>query len=169
MPGNTTTVVRYLNLLADAGLITGLQKYSVKPYLSKRSTPKLYVLNTAVMTAGYAYPFGRVRDDGAFWGRLCDSAVDARLHNTLPPDRIVHLRYWRDGAGEVDFVRASGRELLAADVKSGHRRGRIAGLESFGDRFPGAKRLVVGTGEVPFNEFLSDPVDYWLEEAHRAR
>ena len=167
--GNTTTLARYLNLLADAGLITGLQKYSVKPYLSKRSTPKLNVLNTAVMTAGYACPFGRVRDDGALWGRLCDSAVGAHLHNTLPPDRIVHLRYWRDGAGEVDFVRASGRQLLATGVKSGHRRGRIAGLESFEDRFPGAKRLVVGTGEVPFNEFLSEPVDYWLEEAHRAR
>ena len=67
--GNTTTLARYLNLLADAGLITGLQKYSVKPYRSKRSTPKLNVLNTAVMTAGYACPFwarqGRWRLPGA--------------------------------------------------------------------------------------------------------
>ena len=38
--GNTTTLARYLDLLADAGLITGLQKYSAKPYLSKRSTPE---------------------------------------------------------------------------------------------------------------------------------
>ena len=167
--GNTTTLARYLDLLADAGLITGLQKYSAKPYLSKRSTPKLNVLNTAVMTAGYAYPFKRVRDDGAFWGQLCESAVGAHLHNTLPPDRIVQLRYWRDEAREVDFVLASGRRVLAIEVKSGRRRGRIAGLEAFEGRFPGAKRLVVGTGGVPLNEFLSEPADFWLEEAHRAR
>ena len=50
--GNTTTLARYLDLLADAGLIAGLQKYSAKPCLSKHSTPKLNVLSTAVMTAG---------------------------------------------------------------------------------------------------------------------
>ena len=64
---------------------------------------------------------------------------------------------------------ASGRQLLAIEVKSGRRRGHIAGLEAFLDRFPGAKRLVVGTGGVPFNEFLSEPADFWLDEAHRAR
>lgn len=167
--GNTTTVARYLDLLADAGLIAGLQKYSAKPYLSKRSTPKLNVLNTAVMTAGYPYSFKSVRDDGVNWGRLCESAVGAHLHNTLPPDRIVQLRYWRDGAREVDFVLASGRQVLAIEVKSGRRRRRIAGLEAFEGRFPGAKRLVVGTGGVPFSEFLSEPADSWLEAAHRAR
>ena len=167
--GNTTTLARYLDLLADAGLIAGLQKYSAKPYLSKRSIPKLNVLNTAVMAAGYPYPFKLVRDDGAFWGRLCESAVGAHLHNTLPPDGIVQLRYWRDGAREVDFVLASGRQVLAIEVKSGRRHRRIVGLEAFESRFPGAKRLVVGTGGVPFNEFLSEPADYWLEEAHRDR
>lgn len=167
--GNTTTLARYLDLLTDAGLIAGLQKYSAKPYLSKRSIPKLNVLNTAVMTAGYPHPFKRVRDDGAFWGRLCESAVGAHLHNTLPLDRIVQLRYWRDGAREVDFVLASGRQVLAIEVKSGRRRGRSAGLEAFESRFPGAKRLVVGTGGVPFNEFLSELAAFWLEEAHRAR
>lgn len=167
--GNTTTLARYLDLLADAGLITGLQKYSGKPYLSKRSIPKLNVLNTAVMTAGYAYPFRRVRDDGAFWGRLCESAVGAHLYNTLRSDRVVHLRYWRDGAREVDFVLSSGRHVLAIEVKSGRRRDSLAGLEAFEARFPGAKRLVVGTEGVPFNEFLSETADFWLKEAHRAR
>ena len=166
---NTTTLARYLDLLADAGLITGLQKYSAKPYLSKRSSPKLNVLNTAVMTAGYAYPFQHVRHDGAYWGRLCESAVGAHLHNTLPPDRIVKLRYWRDGDREVDFVLASGRQVLAIEVKSGRRRRRVAGLEAFEGRFLGAKRLLVGTGGVPLNEFLSEPADFWLEEAYRAR
>lgn len=167
--GNTTTLARYLDLLADVGLIAGVQKYSTKPHLSKRSTPKLNVLNTAVMTAGYASPFERVRDDGTYWGRLCESAVGAHLYNTLPTDRIVQLRYWRGRTREVDFVLASGRKVLAIEVKSGRRRRRISGLKEFERRFPGAKRLVVGTGGLPFNEFLSEPADFWLEEAHRAR
>ena len=165
--GNTTTLAHYLDLLADGGLVIGLEKHSAKPYLAKRSSPKLNVLNTAVMTAGYPYSFEHVRYDGAFWGRLCESAVGAHLHNTIPPDRIIKLRYWRDGVREVDFVLVSGQRVVAIEVKSGRRRGGLAGLEAFTARFPGARRLVVGTGGVPFNEFLSEPADFWLEEAHR--
>ena len=167
--GNTTTLARYLDLLADAGLVAGLEKHSAKPYLSKRSSPKLNVLNTAIMTAGYAYPFKYVRDDGAFWGRLCESAMGAHLHNTLPPDGITRLRYWRDGNRGVDFVLAFGRRPVAIEVKSGRRQGGLAGLKAFQDRFPGSRRLLVGTGGVPFNEFLSEPAEFWLEEAHRDR
>ena len=165
--GNTTTLARYLDLLADAGLVTGLEKHSAKPYLAKRSSPKLNVLNTAVMTAGYPYSFEHVRNDGAFWGRLCESAVGAHLHNTIPADKIIKLRYWRDGVREVDFVLVSGQHVVAIEVKSGRRRGPLAGLEAFTARFPGARRLVVGTGGVPFNEFLSEPADFWLKGAHR--
>ena len=166
--GNTTTLARYLDLLADAGLVAGLEKHSAKPYLVRRSSPKLCVLNTAVMGARCARPFEHVREDGAFWGRLSESAVGAHLYNTLPPDDSLKLRYWRDGARGVDLVLAFGRHLVAIEVKSGRRRGSVAGLDVFQARFPGAKRLVVGTGGVPFNEFLSEPAEYWLEEAHHA-
>ncbi|MDE2752518.1 MAG: ATP-binding protein [Gemmatimonadota bacterium] len=166
--GNTTTLARYLDLLADAGLVAGLEKHSAKPYLSKRSTPKLNVLNTAIMTALHPNSFEHARKDGAFWGRLSESAVGAHLHNTLPHDRIIRLRYWRDGAREVDFVLASGRQLVAIEVKSGRRRGRVAGLDAFAARFPDVRKLVVGTGGVPLNEFLSEPAEFWVEEAYRA-
>ncbi len=165
--GNTTTLAHYLDLLADAGLVTGLEKHSAKPHLVKRSSPKLNVLNTAVMTAGYPGSFERVRYDGTFWGRLCESAVGAHLLNTLSPDGIVRLRYWRDAAHEVDFVLSSGRRLVAIEVKSGRRQGNLAGLTAFQSRFPHAKLLVVGTGGVPLNEFFSEAAAYWLEEAHR--
>ena len=173
--GNTTTLARYLDLLADAGLVTGLEKHSAKPHLTRRSTPKLCVLNTAIMTAGYAYPFEHVREDGGFWGHLCESAVGAHLYNTLPPDGILRLRYWRDGAREVDFVLVSGRRLVALEVKSGRRRGRVDGLKAFQARFRGAQSLVVGTGGIPFNEFLSEPAGIlagrgspcWLSEPSR--
>ena len=61
---------------------------------------------------------------------------------------------------------SSGRHLVAIEVKSGRRRGGLASLGAFERRFPGAKRLVVGTGGVPFNEFLSETGEYWLEEAY---
>ncbi len=166
--GNTTTLARYLDLLADAGLVAGLEKHSAKPHLARRSTPKLCVLNTAVMTAGYPYPFEHVRHDGAFRGHLCESAVGAHLQNTLPPDGTMRLRYWRDGDREADFVLVRGRDLVGIEVKSGRRRGKVAGLTAFRDRFPGAKSLIVGTGGVPLNEFLSEPAAFWLEEAHGA-
>lgn len=164
--GNTTTLARYLDLLADAGLVAGLEKHSAKPYLVKRSSPKLNALNTAVMTARYPGSFEHVRHDGAFWGHLCESAVGAHLLNTLPPDGTLRLRYWRDGIHEVDFVLASGRRQLAIEVKSGRRTGSLAGLTKFVQRFKDAKQLVVGTGGVPLNEFLSETAGFWLEEAH---
>ncbi len=165
--GNTTTLAHYLDLLADAGLVTGLEKHSAKPHLVKRSSPKLNVSNTAVMTVGYPGSFEHVKYDGTFWGRLCESAVGAHLLNTLSPDGIVRLRYWRDGPHEVDFVLSSRRNLVGIEVKSGRRQGRLAGLAAFQVRFPDAKPLVVGTGGVPLNEFLSEGAEYWLEEAHR--
>ena len=165
--GNTTTLARYLDLLADAGLVAGLEKHSAKPYLVKRSSPKLNVLNTAVMTVRYAGSFEHVRHDGAFWGRLCESAVGAHLMNTLPSDGTIGLRYWRDGTHEVDFVLASGPRRLAIEVKSGRRTGSLAGLTKFAQRFKDSRPLVIGTGGVPFNEFLSESAGFWLEEAYR--
>ena len=55
--GNTTTLARYLDLLTDAGLLTGLQGYSNRPVQRRTSSPKLNVLNTALMTAGSGYDF----------------------------------------------------------------------------------------------------------------
>ena len=45
--GNTTTLARYLDLLANAGMLAGLQKYANQPQRSRASSPKLNVLNTA--------------------------------------------------------------------------------------------------------------------------
>ena len=64
-------------------------------------------------------------------------------------------------------ILVSGQQVVAIEVKSGRRRGGFPGLDAFTARFPGAKSLVAGTGGVPFNEFLSAPADFWLEEAHR--
>ncbi|HET8984493.1 MAG TPA: DUF4143 domain-containing protein, partial [Trueperaceae bacterium] len=49
--GNTTTLAHYLDLLAGTGLVTGLQKYAGDEARRRGSSPKLQVLNTALVTA----------------------------------------------------------------------------------------------------------------------
>ena len=49
--GNTTTLAHYLELLAGAGMLVGLQKYAAGGSRQRGSSPKLQVLNTALMTA----------------------------------------------------------------------------------------------------------------------
>ena len=159
--GNTTTLATYLDLLSDAGLVTGLPKYSAKPYLGRASSPKLNVLNTALMTAPLTYTFEEARADRTFWGRLVESGVGAHLHNTA--GHAVELSSWRDGAHEVDFVLSRGPNLVGIEVKSGPRLGRLSGLSEFRKRFPRARTLVVGERGVPLDQFLSHPARYWAD------
>ncbi len=66
--GNTTTLAHYLNLLAGAGMVRGLQKYSGSEVRSKGSIPKLQVFNTALMTAMTGINLQEERADREFWG-----------------------------------------------------------------------------------------------------
>ena len=160
--GNTTTLARYLHLLSTAGLITGLQKHSHQPYRIRASSPKLCVLNTALMTIGAGYSFDQAVADRTFWGRVVESAVGAHLFNTATPD--IRLHYWREGALEVDFVLRRGPRVVAVEVKSGLRRSRLRGLEAFEKRFSPYRSLLVGEGGVPLTKFFSVPAGYWFEE-----
>ena len=160
--GNTTTLARYLDLLAHAGLIAGLPNYAGGAHRRRASTPKLNVLDTALMSALSGYTFEEARADRSFWGRLVESAVGAHLFNTGAPE--VRLHYWRDRGHEVDFVLARGPRLAAVEVKSGPRRaGQTGGLDEFRWRFDGARTILVGDGGVPLSEFLSAPAREWLE------
>ena len=160
--GNTTTLARYLDLLAHAGLIAGLPNYAGGAHRRRASTPKLNVFDTALMSALSGYTFEEARADRSFWGRLVESAVGAHLFNTGAPE--VRLHYWRDRGREVDFVLARGPRLAAVEVKSGPRRaGQTGGLDEFRGRFDGARTILVGHGGVPLSEFLSAPAREWLE------
>ncbi len=160
--GNTTTLARYLELLKGAGLLAGLPKYANRPH-RRGSSPKLNVLNTALMTAGSGYTFEEARADRTFWGRVVESAVGAHLFNTATSD--IRLHYWRDSPHEVDFVLRRGPRLVAIEVKSGPRRGAPRGLETFAERFRPRRSLLVGEGGVPLHEFLAAPAGRWIEDA----
>ncbi len=53
--GNSTTLAHYLDLLAGAGMVCGLQKFAGEPVRQRGSSPKLQVFNTALMTAQSGY------------------------------------------------------------------------------------------------------------------
>jgi hypothetical protein len=64
--GNTTTLAHYLELLSGGGLLTGLAKFSGRAVRRRGSSPKLQVLNTALMSAQSGLSFGEARADGEF-------------------------------------------------------------------------------------------------------
>ena len=160
--GNTTTLARYLDLLSNAGLITGLPKYAVSASSRRASSPKLNVLNTALMMTEAGYTFEEAQADRTFWGRLVESAVGAHLFNTATDN--IRLYYWRDGAYEVDFVLQRGPHIIPIEVKSGPNTKPIQGMVEFTQRFKSSRSLLVGEGGIPLDEFLTVPASYWFEE-----
>ena len=158
--GNTVTLSRYLTLLSSAGLLTGLPKHAERPVLTRGSSPKLNVLNSALMAVVSGYTFEEARADRSHWGRMVESAVGAHLINTASPRTDV--RYWRDGDHEVDFVLHRGPRTVAVEVKSGRRRERRSGLARFERRFKTQSAFVVGE-DVTLGEFLAHPADHWID------
>lgn len=159
--GNTTTLAHYLELLAGAGMLTGLSKFSGKAVRSRGSSPKLQVLNTALLTAQSGLTPAEARADPEFWGRLTESAVGAHLANAAACG-LCELFYWRDGNLEVDFVLRSGRVVVGIEVKSGRAPVALPGLAAFSEAFKPKRTLLVGADGIPVEEFLSRPVTHWL-------
>jgi hypothetical protein len=69
--GNTTTPAHYLDLLAGAWLVRGLQKFTGDAARSRGSSPKLQVLDTALMTAMSGLSFDEAGANRVFWGLTC--------------------------------------------------------------------------------------------------
>ena len=160
--GNTTTLAHYLDLLAGAGMVAGLQKFAGGEARQRGSSPKLQVLNTALMGAQSGLTLKEARADGAFWGRVVESAVGAHLANAAAAD-VCELFYWRDRNREVDFVVRVGRTVTAIEVKSGRAREALPGMEAFATAFKPTRRLLVGGDGIALEEFLSRPVEYWVK------
>jgi predicted AAA+ superfamily ATPase len=159
--GNSTTLAHYLDLLAGAGMVCGLQKYAGDAARRRGSSPKLQVLNTALMTVSARIGFEEARTDHEFWGRLTESAVGAHLANAAAAGDC-ELHYWRDNDREVDFVVQAGRRLTAIEVKSGRSPQMHSGSAAFAAAFQPDRTLLVGSGGIPLEEFLAQPVLHWV-------
>ena len=161
--GNTTTLAHYLDLLAGAGMLAGLQKYAGGAVRRRASSPKLQVFNTALIGAQSERTLDEMRTDRASWGRLVESAVGAHLVNAAMTGDIA-LYYWRERNREVDFVVQTKRNLIAIEVKSGAARQGLPGLAAFERTFGPVRKLLVGGDGVPVETFLSMPVQAWAKE-----
>jgi len=159
--GNTTTLAHYLNLLEGAGLIMGVQKYAGQKVRRKSSSPKLLVLNTALMSAISTFSFEEAKRRPDFWGRLVESSVGASIANAIR-GRSLELSYWSSRNKEVDFVLSRGDAVVAIEVKSGRKKVSLPGLEAFSKEFPTKRKLLVGAQGIPLEEFLHLPVQEWL-------
>ena len=159
--GNTTTLAHYLELLAGAGMLVGLHKYAAGAARQRGSSPKLQVLNTALMTVQSGISYSEGRRDPEFWGRLVESAVGAHLANAAATG-VCQVFYWRDRSHEVDFVVRAGKIVTAIEVKSGRARDSFPGLAAFAAAVPKARKLIVGSDGVPVEEFLRRPVKHWV-------
>ncbi len=150
--GNATTIAHYLNLLADAGLLSGIQKYSPKLLKSRNSSPRLIVHDTSLMVVNY----GPYRDflfkDPDRKGHLIESTVGAYLLKRGQKEHF-DVFWWREGNKEVDFVLQSGESLTAIEVKSGKIKS-LSGLDAFSNLYPQAKCLIVGSASNTVEDFL---------------
>ena len=159
--GNTTTLAHYLDLLNGAGLISGLPKFSGKRVKQRSSSPKIQVLNTALMSASSHLSFEAAQQERDYWGRLVESAVGAHLVNSTR-GKNIEVFYWLERNQEVDFILRAGNDVVAIEVKSGRRRERLFGIEAFSKAFRVKRQLWVGEQGIPVGEFLSTPIERWL-------
>jgi uncharacterized protein len=150
--GNTTTLSHYLNLLDSAGLLGGLEKYTRDKARKRSSSPKFQVHNTAFLSSLHPLDFGMITTDSVKWGRIVESAIGAHLMNHAYTQDFS-LYYWREGNFEVDFVIEHKGRTIALEVKSGHHL-RVAGLDRFRKVYPDCRIMLVGTGAIPWEEFL---------------
>ena len=160
--GNTTTLAHYLNLLQGAGLVAGLPKYAGQQVRQRASSPKLQVLNTALMTAPSQLTFLEAKQDTEYWGRLVESAVGATLVNGIR-GKNIELFYWAGRNREVDFVLRRGKILVVIEVKSGRRKTSLPGIEAFSKEFKVKRKLLVGNQGIHLQDFLLTPPEEWLE------
>lgn len=161
--GNTTTLAHYLELLAGAGLLRGLPKYAGSRQRQRASSPKLQVMNTALLSAQSGPSLEEARADRAAWGRWVESAVGAHLANASAAGAF-QLFYWRQGDSEVDFVMSAGKkdDVVAVEVKGGSAGGRQSGLSAFRSAFGSVRPLLVGADGIGIEEFLLAPAESWF-------
>lgn len=154
--GNSTTLAHYVELLAGAGLITGLQKFTSQSMRRKGSSPKLAVFNTALVSAQSGKSFIDSLKDPIFFGQLVESAIGDHLLNGIRGTQI-ELFYWREGDREVDFVLQWGDKLIAIDVTSSREPLRPSGIDAFVQQFSPMRILLVGDQGIPLETFLTIP------------
>jgi predicted AAA+ superfamily ATPase len=162
--GNTTTLSHYIQLLDEAGIVSGLQKYTRKDIILRQSIPKFQAHNQSLYTALQPLPYKSVMSDSTLWGRFVESAVGTHLVAEKSRLNDGKIWYWRESEGrntyEVDFVFEYRGKILAMEVKSGS--GKVGSFSKFRERFPDAKILIVGKDGMPWQDFIAGKIEHFF-------
>lgn len=159
--GNAATLAHYLDLLSGAGLLTGLQKFSLAPIRQKASSPKLQVLNTALATAQNHLSFEAIKQHRDFWKRLIECAVGAHLLNSTFGTK-TEVFYWKEENRSVDFIVRNDDNLIVVEVNNSQKGKNLQGVDVFTQKYSPARTLFVGEGGISIEDFLLRPVSSWL-------
>lgn len=155
--GNLTTLAGYLDLLNQAGLLSGLQKYAQDKARKYNSVPKFQVHNSALRNVYDDYTPQNAMANPEVWGRFVESAIGSYLVSQASVYGYK-VYYWREGADEVDFVLRRNTRTIAIEIKSG-RRQINRGLILFNEQFKPWRSIVVGGDGFTAEEFLSMSLD----------
>lgn len=159
--GNATTLAHYLTLLEGAGMLAGVEKFSGAVVAQRASSPKLQVLNTALISAQRKISFQQTLADPDYWGRLVESAVGAHfLNEGLRED--VKIFYWRERNKEIDFVLQQGDNVVGIEVKSGITHKPVCAAVEFSERYRVRKIFLMGGKGLPLETCFTTPILTWL-------
>lgn len=156
--GNTTTLAHYLTLLDQSGVLKGIHKFTNEKIRQRQSSPKLQVYNNALMTGALKPLFKRIMEDQELKGRFVESTIGSHLLM----DKKSEVFYWREDNKEVDFIIKTNDKIVALEVKSGKSNPPIQGLEVFQKKYSPDNVLLVGTGGIPLDVFLTTPFEHFL-------
>jgi predicted AAA+ superfamily ATPase len=132
--GAIETVAHYLELLKQAYLVAGLEKYSPRIIRRRAAPSKIVVLNNGLMAA-----LGDVSEGHLRWGAWVENACLAHAWN-----RGQEVNYWREEPYEVDGVLTGSWGKWAIEVKTGNFSTRdLDGLLEFCRRYPEFHPLVL--------------------------
>jgi hypothetical protein len=151
---NTTTVAHYLELLQQAGLLEGLQKFAIDNARKRSSSPKWQVMNNALLSAQSLGDFNSTFEDKKKWGRWVESALGCHLIAHRQND--LEIYYWNESNAEVDFILKKEDKYIALEVKIS--KDRVSGLSQFAKNFKPHKVYQLGQNSLSWQEFIStDP------------
>ena len=152
--GNTTTLAKYLRLLEQAGLLSGLNKYSGRAIETKGTIPKFQVHNTALLSALKRKTFPEVYSNPIEWGHVVENSVGAYLTQQVSNNANASLYYWRENNNEIDYVLLFGGHVIGIEVKSGDAGIPSHAAQKFKERFPKSEIVLVGKHGIPYDIFM---------------
>lgn len=137
--GALDTIAHYLELLREAYLVAGLEKFSTRAVRRRAAPAKLVTLNNALLSAMHPEGPPEAGRDTARFGAWVENACLASAIN-----QGQRVTYWREEPLEVDAVLEGAWGSWVVEVKSSRFDSRdLAGLLEFSKRHPAFRPLVI--------------------------